>query len=189
MHALRLLIRQEQMYKTEIEGQVAGEIGQIAGDSVRVMEDYIRSAGQPIDRYFLSTYLSGLIVPLSCVIVKEGASPDLREQAVTVWRKTVLLLEDLSRSFGLARLLLKRLEGVIKAVGSVITPAHPNGVINLEQTTNSPSLTTAEEAAFESGFTNIRGSQDASEEIALDFSALHFHGMASDPDLWRVMTW
>ncbi|KAL6231974.1 hypothetical protein BDW75DRAFT_29522 [Aspergillus navahoensis] len=189
MHALRLLIRQEQMYKTELDSQVAKEIGQIAGDSVRVMEDYIRSGGQPIDRYFLSTYLSALIVPLSCLIVKEKADPDLREQAVALWRKTVLLLEELSWSFGQARLLLKRFEGVIKAVGSVIAPAETNGVTNPEQTTNSSSRVTAEEAALESGFTHISGSQDASEEVAMEFSALHFHGMASDPDLWRVITW
>jgi hypothetical protein len=189
MHALRLLIRQEHIHKAGIENQVAREITQIAGDSVRVMEEYIRSGGQAIDRYFLSTYLSALIIPLSCVIVQEDATPDLRQQAMTTWRRTVLLLEEFSWNFGVARLWLKRFESVIKAVGSVIVPSQTDGVANLEKTPNSPPQVASDSSAFGGGFGNILGTQNANEAISFEFSTPQFHGMASDPDLWRVITW
>lgn len=198
MSALRLLIRQEQMSKPDFGPSEARDLVQICRENVLNLKSYLRIAAQNIDRYFIATYLTALIVPLGCIIVRETSSESLRQEALGAWWDALHLLEDISRNFGVAQMLLRRFATVIKSVISA-TSTHTNSIGAFDWCTLSGSASgrrlANEGQAREIGdnenanSAGVDGDTSVHPDSLAGFPPMHFHGLASDPDLWRITTW
>jgi hypothetical protein len=185
-------------------GNIANDMIEISARITANIAQYLRLAGQSVDRYFLITYLLGLIVPLSFVIYKPDITPSLFEAAVRTWGEVRQLTDEISPNCPPAQPLLQRLEGLMKIVDSYLTserlPSHssPSQAMPEFGTTGnnnqSPSQRPRDIDASEIAFSFLNGISASNIDPSLASSMniqspSHFLGLASDPLLWRVTTW
>lgn len=77
---------------------------------------------QNTDRYSSVIYLAGAIIPLTCIIIKDGndVGSDVRACAVRAFRKALSLLEDISPGHTFAKRMLARLRRIVDAANRKI---------------------------------------------------------------------
>ncbi|KAK4938712.1 hypothetical protein LTR10_020895 [Elasticomyces elasticus] len=121
VNAERLFIRREILMDTSLLQQAAGTIVEVANDSVECISASSKSAHkQPEDRYFMTVYLAGVLTPLSAVIVATNLSWAVRNRAIVTFQRANNALKELAKGFGLARRMLRRLQGVIDTVSTTL---------------------------------------------------------------------
>ena len=100
----------------------------IAADSIDAICAYARSdLHKQTERYSSVTYLTGAIIPLICIIVKDN-NASVKTTAVDSFRKALLLLQDIASSLTLARRTLQRLRRIIYTANNAINKKQqPNG--------------------------------------------------------------
>jgi len=72
---------------------------------------------QRTDRYSSVMYLAGAIIPLTCIIIRDGndIDDDLRVLAVRAFHKALSLLQDISPGHSFAKRMLTRLKRIVDA--------------------------------------------------------------------------
>lgn len=71
---------------------------------------------QELERYSAITYLTGAIIPIACIILKDSGESDVQECAINAFEKAMVLFKDIAPGLCLARATLKRLRRVISTV-------------------------------------------------------------------------
>lgn len=103
----------------------------IANDSITtIYNTHFSSLHQELERYSSITYLTGAIIPIACIILKSGQQSPLRETAVDLFRKAMILCHDMAPGFALARATLKRLRRIVSAVEFNINGGDKDAAMN-----------------------------------------------------------
>jgi len=90
------------------------ECTSIAASTINaVHEHFSPNYSSPVDRFCATTFVVGAFLTLICIIIKTDDGQPPPELAVVSFERGLYLLEDISKSFHLARYFLDRLTRVI----------------------------------------------------------------------------
>ncbi|OAL36766.1 hypothetical protein AYO20_03821 [Fonsecaea nubica] len=114
---LRLLLQRQSMVGSDFRQRAAEICLPIASDSIMtIYNTHFSSLHQELERYSSITYLTGAMIPVACIILKGGPQNNLREDAISLYQKAMMVFQDVSSGFALARAMLKRLRRIVSAV-------------------------------------------------------------------------
>jgi len=120
---LRLLLRRKEMVNLKYHLQEAEACVAITTSSIDAIHAFHTSIfDQSTDRYSSVMYLSGAIIPLTCIIIKDDSDTDnkLRVCAVRAFQKAVSLLQELAPGYTFAKRVLMQLRRILDAANRKI---------------------------------------------------------------------
>lgn len=100
------------MLSMSFDHVVGRECLQTAMRSIDAICDFWSSYHNNADRYFCTIFLTGAIMPLSCIIVRPDSNGN-RADAILSFQKALKLMEVIAEGFSLARKMIERLQSVI----------------------------------------------------------------------------
>lgn len=202
-----MLVKQQFMSRAGFSATISRDIVGIASNTTRNITKYLSIAGRSIDRYFLMTYLTSLAIPLGLVLTRPDVASSLHQEASAVWRQIMQLVDAVSRGSQPAYLIMRRFESVIEIVDSRAGLRKPSDIFRGgRRTPPSNSIVTGNGGSQEyqqsdrtgprisnptlNGSGSTGGTAVSSVRHGLSaFSLGEFLGQASNPDLWRGLTW
>lgn len=181
------------MSTANLSNNMADDIVNIAKESLTNVKSYLQYAAHSADRYSLTVYISGLVVPLASIIIKGSTSQGPMNEAATIWKEAIELLEEVLTCFETVQL-LRRIRDIVDTVNSFLQLRHARNVLGPNNQSTISWGTSHDEPRnvdrHQLHDSRITGqAQSIIECCDFQFPSAHFHGLASDPDLWRVATW
>ncbi|OAL24788.1 hypothetical protein AYO22_05577 [Fonsecaea multimorphosa] len=126
---LRMLLRREEMISLTYGRKTAQLCIDIATEVVAAVETcYTTQRSKRCERHAYLHHLTGALVPMICIIVKQNNSEDLTRPAINLLNKSLKVMESFSQGSFLARRILQQLRRPIKVARDTIESLWPQNV-------------------------------------------------------------
>lgn len=125
--ALRLFLRREEMLSLRYEKQTARVCVEVASELVNAMEvSYsLTPLATHTARYTLALHLTGVLVPVICIIVRPNQSEDMVQSAIGLFYRSLKIMQDLTPGLLFARRTLRQLDRPVRAAQQMINSNWP----------------------------------------------------------------
>ncbi|KAF2496229.1 hypothetical protein BU16DRAFT_370885 [Lophium mytilinum] len=121
IRALRMLLRRGEMVSLRYEPRTAQLCIGIAAEMVAAVELSYASGGlRRAERYAYALHLTGVLVPVICVIVRRSNGEELVRPAVDLFERAMRIMEAVAGGLGFARRMLMQLRRPIGVAREVV---------------------------------------------------------------------
>ncbi|OQU94845.1 Fungal specific transcription factor domain-containing protein [Cladophialophora immunda] len=197
---LRMLLRREEMISLAYGRKVARLCIDMATEVVAAVDaSYSSQRSKRCERHAYLHHLTGALVPMICIIVKQNNSEDLTRPAINLLNKSLKIMESFSQGSFLARRILQQLRRPIKVARDIIESQWPQSVrAGTASNTIATALGPAPNSTWNSGNVNANGDWDLSlptiyqepfQDPLQKTSDMPFLWDDSSVDLWNNFNW
>ncbi|PGH08299.1 hypothetical protein AJ80_07895 [Polytolypa hystricis UAMH7299] len=118
---LQLLLRRQELLSFDYSETLAKTCVAIAADSIDALSvTHFSPTHLELERYSAITYITGAIIPIACVILKNGVADAIRDVAVQAFERAMNIFRDIAPGLSLARTTMKHMGRVIATVEKTI---------------------------------------------------------------------
>ncbi|EXJ76472.1 uncharacterized protein A1O5_00980 [Cladophialophora psammophila CBS 110553] len=197
---LRMLLRREEMISLAYGRKAAQLCIDVATEVVAAVEaSYTSQRSKRCERHAYLHHLTGALVPMICIIVKQNNSDDLTRPAITLLNKSLKIMESFSQGSFLARRILQQLRRPIKVARDIIESQWPqNARSGAAPNTITAPLGPIQNGRWNSGNVNPYNDWDLSlphiyqepfQDPMQKSSEMPFLWDDSSVDLWNNFNW